>query len=157
MWRISCCFLLLPLGIHAQAGPRPARAAEQKRELTELYTKVLHAVQSRDTVTLRSIYAEDYTFAIGGGDSVTTLSRAERLQSVAANPDSIRTLNLENCDFGLYVTWAMGRCWVRQGTSTTSQGEWVGLYTTVIFAKDARARWRMVASHVSVNRLKRIR
>ncbi len=124
-------------------------------DLTAKFRQVVEAVQKRDTVTLSGIYAHGYTFAIGGGDSVTTLTRAERLQSIAASNDSISTLNLERCDFDRFGATAVGHCWIRQQNIEGRQSEWVGIYTTVIFNRTQAGRWQLVASHASVNRPKR--
>ena len=124
-------------------------------DLTAKFRQVVEALQTRDTATLGKIYAPGYTFAIGGGDSVTTLTRAERLQSVAASSDSISTLNLERCDFDRFDATAVGHCWIRQQNIAGRQTEWVGIYTTVIFNRTPTGRWQLVASHASVNRPKR--
>ncbi len=124
-------------------------------DFTAKFRQVVEALQKRDTTTLRGIYADGYTFAIGGGDSVTTLSRAERLQSIAASSDSISTLNLERCDFDRFGATAVGHCWIRQQNIEGRQSEWVGIYTTVIFNRTQAGRWQLVATHASVNRPKR--
>ncbi|MSR03739.1 MAG: nuclear transport factor 2 family protein [Gemmatimonadetes bacterium] len=124
-------------------------------DFTAKFRQVVEALQTRDTVTLSGIYANGYTFAIGGGDSVTTLSRAERLQSIAASNDSISTLNLERCDFDRFGATAVGPCWIRQPNIEGRHSEWVGIYTTVIFNRTPAGRWQLVASHARVNRPKR--
>ncbi len=136
----------------AQAQP-PASAAKTKAQLTDMYRQVIGALQSRDTVVLSRIYGAGYHFVMGGGDSVLTLDRAERLQSVAASTDSIRTLSLERCDFDLFGVMAIGACWVRQ--SSGGSQEWVGIYSTQVFRRDAGGRWWLVRTHASVNRPRR--
>lgn len=134
----------------------PVRAQPKTTpDFTAKFRQVVEAVQRRDTVTLRGIYADGYTFAIGGGDSVTTLTRAERLQSIAASTDSISTLNLERCNFDIFGATAVGHCWIRQQDIQGRQSEWVGIYVTPIFSRNRAGRWQLVASHNSVNRPKR--
>jgi hypothetical protein len=112
---------------------------------------VITAVQRRDTASLSRIYAPGYHFVIGGGDSVTTLTRAERLQAVAASGDSIPTLNLERCDFDLHGNTAVGHCWIRQRNVGGTSTGWVGIHSTGVWVR-RDTRWRLVASHASVNR-----
>lgn len=133
--------------VRAQPKPTP--------DFTAKFRQVVEAVQRRDTMTLRGIYADGYTFAIGGGDSVTTLTRAERLQSIATSTDSISTLNLERCNFDIFGATAVGHCWIRQQDIQGRQSEWVGIYVTPIFSRNRAGRWQLVASHNSVNRPKR--
>ena len=140
--------LLLPALVHGQP---PSATAKTKAELTGMYRKVLGALQSRDTVILTGIYGPGYHFVMGAGDSVITLNRAERLQSVAASTDSIRTLTLERCDFDLFGPMAIGGCWIRQNSGGRADA-WVGIYSTQVFNRDVRGRWWMVRSHASVNR-----
>ena len=142
-------FLLSTLS-HAQS---PGSAARTKADLTEMYRKVVGALQTRDTAVLSHIYGAGYHFVMGGGDSVITLTRSERLESVAASSDTIRTLSLERCDFDLFGAMAVGGCWIRQSGGGT--GEWVGIYSTQVFHRDARGRWWLVRSHASVNRPRR--
>lgn len=132
-----------------------ALAQAKTPDFTAKFRQVVEAVQRRDTVTLSGIYSDRYTFAIGGGDSVTTLTRAERLQSIAASTDSITTLNLERCDFDIFRATAVGHCWIRQQNIQGRQSEWVGIYVTPIFSRNQAGRWQLVASHNSVNRPKR--
>lgn len=148
--------LFVPLVVLASAAPaQPAtQAAQTKKELTTLFAKVVDAVQHRDTVTLTRIYAPEYSFVIGGGDSVTSLTRAERLQSIAASTDSISTLNLERCEFSVFALVAFGDCWIRQRNVVGPSSEWTGIFTTVVFTR-ASGRWRLVRSHASVNRHRR--
>jgi ketosteroid isomerase-like protein len=73
-----------------------------------------------------------------------------------ANPDSISTLNLESCQFRTAGSaTAVGGCWIRQRNVEGRQDDWVGIYSTVVFVKNPAGRWRLVASHASVNRPKR--
>ena len=132
-----------------------AQAKSSTPDFTAKFRQVVDAVQRRDTVTLGRIYADRYTFTIGGGDSVTTLTRADRLRSIAADPDSISKLNLERCDFDLFGATSVGHCWIRQQNIQGRQSEWVGIYTTVVFNRSQAGRWQIVASHASVNRPKR--
>ena len=129
--------------------------AKTTPDFTAKYRQVVEALQRRDTVTLGRIYADRYTFAIGGGDSVTTLTRAERLQSVAASTDSISTLTLERCDFDVFGATSVGHCWIRQQSVLASRNDWVGIYSTVVFNRNPAGRWQIVAGHASVNRPKR--
>ena len=145
-------WLLAPAVTSAQTAPTKTRAA-----LTALYSRALAALQSRDTTALTGIYASNYRFTLAGGDSIINLSRAERLASIAASGDSIRTLNLETCDFDLFPRFAIGGCWIRQRGVATSAGDWTGIYTTVIFTQDAQGRWWIVRNHSSVNRVQRRR
>lgn len=125
-------------------------------DFTAKFRQVIEALQKRDTVTLRGIYADRYTFTIGGGDSVTTLTKADRLRSIAASTDSISRLTLERCDFDLFgATTSVGRCWIRQQNTQGSQTEWIGIYNTVVFNRTPAGRWQLVTSHASVNRPKR--
>lgn len=138
--------LVIPVAVRAQSQGRTA----VQRELTTVFTRVIEALQVRDTATLGQIYGKDYRFAIGGGDSVTTLTREERLANVAVSTDSIPRLNVERCDFDVYGTTAVGACWVRQ---LAAGGGWTGIFTTVVFRKATpQARWQLLASHASVNR-----
>ena len=145
---------LLFLGalVPSLSAAQPAAKTDQvKKELTGLYGRVIDAVQHRDTAALARIYAPDYSFAIGGGDSVTTLTRAERLFSIASSPDSISVLNLERCAFQVFAGLAIGECWVRQRTVTGPANQWTGIYSTVVFRRGASG-WRLLRSHASVNR-----
>lgn len=146
--------LLLPLLMMCPGVPiaaqAPDRNAATSRELTAIFTRVIDALQRRDTAALGKIYAKGYRFAIGGGDSVTTLTRAERLANIAESTDSIPRLNVERCDFDLHGTTAVGGCWLRQ---LGAGGEWTGIYTTVFFRRATpQSRWQLLASHASVNR-----
>ena len=124
-------------------------------DFTAKFRQVVEAVQRRDTVTLSGIYADRYSFTIGGGDSVTTLTRSDRLRSIAADTDSISTLNLERCDFDVFGATSVGHCWIRQQSVLAKRSDWVGIYTTVVFNRNRAGRWQIVASHASVNRPKR--
>ena len=129
--------------------------AKTTPDFTAKFRQVVEALQKRDTVTLRGIYGDQYTFTIGGGDSVTTLTKDERLRSIAADRDSISRLTLERCDFDLYGATSVGHCWIRQQSTQGSQTEWVGIYNTVVFNRTPAGRWQLVASHASVNRPKK--
>lgn len=152
MWTLPWILQALVAAPSGLAQPNPSSAAT-KRELGVLFGRVIDAIQRRDTATLAAIYAPNYRFALGGGDSVTTLSRAERLQSVAGSPDNIRTLTLERCDVELFPTFAVGGCWIREQSMTNDRGAWAGIYTTVVFRR-VGGRWTIVSSHASVNRPK---
>ena len=133
-----------------------AAQAKATPDFTAKYRQVIEAVQRRDTVALRGIYADRYSFTIGGGDSVTSLTKTERLQAIAASTDSISVLNLEQCKFDLFgTTTAVGHCWVRQQNIQGRQNDWVGIYTTVIFNRTAAGRWQLLGTHSCVNRPKR--
>ena len=148
-------FALVSVSNLASQATGPA-AAKINADLTALFGKVVAALRTRDTMALRSIYAENYQFTVGGGDSVTSLTRAERLQSVAASPDSITDLNLESCQFKpVGAATAVGGCWIRQRSMEGRQDDWVGIYSTVVFVKNPAGRWRLAVTHASVNRPKR--
>ena len=149
---VLCALIAFPASVApAQPAVQPAQA---KKELTAVFGKLVDALQRRDTAVLSRIYAPTYSFTIGGGDSVSTLTRAERLQSVAANPDSITVLNLERCDFTLVAGLGLGDCWIRQRNVTGPSSQWTGIFTTVVFVRRA-GQWRLLRSHASVNRPRR--
>ncbi|MFN0180292.1 MAG: YybH family protein [Gemmatimonadales bacterium] len=149
-------FFLIAVGTSTSLSSQPVGSvARVKNELNNLFTGLIDAVQRRDTVALAKVYGPRYTFVIGGGDSVVVLSRSERLESVAANPDSIRTLNVERCDFEVYPATAVGSCWIRQQEVAGPAGAWSGIYTTAVFNRNPSGRWQLVASHASVNRPRR--
>jgi ketosteroid isomerase-like protein len=146
--------ILMALVPTVSSGQGTPSADRTKEELTTLYGRLIEALQRRDTALLGRIYAPDYAFALGGGDSLTTLTRAERLSSIAASTDSISVLNLERCDFKLYGTVAVGECWIRQRNVTGPTHEWAGIYSTVVFRRLATG-WRLTRTHASVTRPRR--
>jgi hypothetical protein len=152
----SIALLALMLFGFASAEGQPTAVTRTKQELTALFEKAVLAVKSRDTTALAKIYTSNYTFSIGGGDSVLVFDRADRLQSIAVSTDSISTLNLERCDIDLAGQTAVGRCWIRQRSVADAAGEWVGIYTTAVFTRGQRTGpWRILATHASVSRVGR--
>lgn len=148
--------VLAVLGISPGLSSQPTGSlARVKNELNTLFAGVIDALQRRDTIALAKVYGPRYSFVLGGGDSVVVLSRAERLESVAANPDSISTLNVERCDFEVYASTAVGNCWIRQQDVAGTAGAWSGIFTTAVFNRNPSGRWQLVASHASVNRPRR--
>ena len=149
--RSTALLLLLVVPSATLRAQAPARGDAAQRELTAAFTGLIDALQSRDTAALSKVYAKGYRFAIGAGDSVTTLTREERLASVAASQDSISRLNVERCDFTLHgTTTAVGGCWLRQ---LGEGGVWTGIFITTTFRRATpQRRWQLLASHASVNR-----
>jgi hypothetical protein len=147
---------LIALGVSPSLSSQPTGSLSRvKSELNTLFAGVVDALQRRDTVALAKVYGPHYSFVLGGGDSVVVLSRAERLESVAANPDSISSLNVERCDFEVYASTAIGNCWIRQQDVAGAAGAWSGIFTTTVFNRKPSGRWQLMASHASVNRPRR--
>lgn len=150
----SIALLTLTLLGVASADGQLTQTAKTKRDLTALFERAVLAVKTRDTTALTRIYTPNYTFSIGGGDSVLIFDRADRLQSIAVSTDSIATLNLEGCDIDVAGQTAVGRCWVRQRSVAGAGGEWVGIYTTAVFTRGRPSGpWQILATHASVSRL----
>lgn len=153
--RAALASVLLLAGVTAgpaSAQPAPA-SAQTKAALTALYRRALDAIQRRDTAALAAIWPAQYHFTLAAGDSIIDLSRAERMTMIAVSTDSIRTLNLENCQFEFFGDVAVAGCWLRQQGVATRTGDWTGIFSTVVFRRDPRGRWWIIRNHSSVNRL----
>ncbi|MGE0442652.1 MAG: hypothetical protein AB7L66_21760 [Gemmatimonadales bacterium] len=100
--RSATLFALLVAGSPLSAQRTAGTAAV--KELNALFGTLIDALQTRDTATLERIYAPQYSFAIGGGDTVTVLSRAERMAAIVASSENIPRLNVERCDFDVHGT-----------------------------------------------------
>ena len=151
---LPLCLVLLasPLLLAAQASPsrtRDATARKTKQAITTVYERMLEAVRVRDTVALSRLLTPRYFFTLSGGDSVIALSRAERLQTIAADPDSIPALNLERCDIELYGDAAVGACRIRQLTISDGSTRRVTVLITATFVRGLNRRWQVAASHAS--------
>jgi hypothetical protein len=143
------------LGLVLLFSASPSRTAAQanpsrdavRQTLTGVYAQFLDGLRTRDTVALAKLLTKDYTFTLSD-DSVVTMDRAERLRSIAADPDSLPNLSLERCSFQLYGSAATGQCWIRERNQ--SQDRWVAIMSTVTMIRGVDRRWRLASVHAAL-------
>jgi hypothetical protein len=154
MRRASVVWLTVVLvgssALAAQPPPPPrSSTATIKTDLVALYQRFLDGLRTRDTASLGRLLTDDYVFILSG-DSVVTMSRAQRLAGIAADPDSVSSLVLEHCDIRLYGSAATGTCRIRERNVT--QSRWEAIQSSVTFIRGIDRRWRLGMVHASLVR-----
>ncbi len=156
---IVLCFCCVAETAVAQPASHAATSPAADAQLLTLYRQMMDGIVRGDSAALARLWAPGYVYTYNTPDTIVTLTRAERLHTLAqerrnaatksdSSASTTDSARVERCAFKTYGTFAAGPCHTMLYSHQGSQRETRPALATVLFTREG-GTWRILASHTS--------